>query len=258
MITSEIMRSVLTVLATCIASIVFAPIVMVARLFKVPDRHGSIYERSMRGWAKTVLFAAGAKVRVHGAEHMAQDAGAVYVSNHVSWFDVFAVAAVLPRCSFVAKQELRRLPLFGRGADAVGIVFLDRDNRKSAVESIKGAAPAVRAGKSIVACPEGTRGFDYRLRPFKKGAFVLAIGAQAQVIPVVVHGAHEVMPRDTFRVRAGTIDVHILPPISTTGMDYDDRATLMGTVWHRMADVLRTVYGVDSTPRSGAGAAESE
>ncbi len=241
------MRTVLTLLATVLASVFFAPIVMIARLFRVPDRHGSIYERSMRGWAKTVLFAAGAKVRLHGAEHMAEDAGAVYVTNHVSWFDVFAVVAVLPRCSFVAKHELRRLPLFGQGADAVGIVFLDRDNRKSAVESIRNAAPAVRGGKAIVACPEGTRGHDYHLRPFKKGAFVLAIAAQADVIPVVVYGAREVMPRDSFRVRAGTIDVHILPPVSTAGMEYDDRTALMSTVWAEMAALLEADYGVDSS-----------
>ena len=74
-------------------------------------------------------------------------------------------------------------------------MFLTRDNRKSAFESYKEAAKEVTAGKNVVVFPEGTRGHDYSLRPFKKGPFVLAIAAQAPVVPVLVYGAREVMPK---------------------------------------------------------------
>ena len=86
--------------------------------------------------------AGGAKVVVHDPERMLRDRGAVYVSNHVSWFDVFAIASVLPRYTFVAKAELRKLPLFGWGAEAAGVVFLERENRKAAFEAYEGAASA--------------------------------------------------------------------------------------------------------------------
>jgi 1-acyl-sn-glycerol-3-phosphate acyltransferase len=241
------MRSLLTLVVVFAASAVLAPIVVVARIFGVPTRRGGIYERCMRAWAKSVLFAAGARVRVHGAENILANEGAVYISNHTSWFDVFAIAATLPACTFVAKDELRRIPIFGPGAKAAGLVFLDRDNQRSAFDSYKQAAAQVSGGRSVVVCPEGTRGKNYSLRPFKKGPFVLAITAQARVVPTVTHGALEMMPKGTFRVRSGIVDIHFLPAVPTEGMTYDDRAALMSEVWHRMADALAREYGVEST-----------
>ena len=173
--------------------------------------------------------------------------GAVYIANHVSWFDVFAIAAILPRYTFVAKSELRRLPIFGRGADAAGIVFLERENRKAAFEAYKGAAAQVRRGRNVVVCPEGTRGDDYALRPFKKGPFVLAIAAGAPVVPTVVYGAREIMRKGSFSITPGVVHIHFLEPVPTSGMTYDDRASLMRVVWMRMATALRELYGVTSS-----------
>jgi 1-acyl-sn-glycerol-3-phosphate acyltransferase len=170
---------------------------------------------------------------------------------------VLALAAVLPRYTFVAKTELREIPLFGWGAAAAGIVFLDRENRKAAFESYKVAAVEVQRGRSIVVCPEGTRGVDYHLRPFKKGPFVLAIAAQSPIIPTVVHGAREIMAKGSFWVRSGTIDVHLLEPVPTAGYDYDHRAELMTVVWNRMAAELREVYGVGTSEEPVASASEA-
>ena len=124
--------------------------------------------------------------------------GAVFIANHVSWFDIFALAAEVPWCSFVAKSELRRIPLFGFAAECAGIVFIDRENRKQAFESYSVAAAEVQRGRCVIVCPEGTRGYDYHLRPFKKGPFVLAIAAQAPVMPTLVYGSREVMPKGSF------------------------------------------------------------
>jgi 1-acyl-sn-glycerol-3-phosphate acyltransferase len=162
----------------------------------------------------------------------------------VSWFDVFALAATLPRYTFVAKEELSRIPLFGPGARAAGVVFLDRANRKAAFKSYETAAQEVKRGRAIVVFPEGTRGHDYHLRPFKKGPFVLAIAAQSPIVPTIVHGAREVMPKGSFRVKPGEIDIHFLPPVSTAGCDYEHRAELVERVWHQMADVMETEFAV--------------
>ena len=240
------MRTIPAVLAMCLASIVLAPTVRLARLLGVRQGAGSIFEWCMRAWAKSVLIAAGVKVRVHGAEHLS--AGAVYVSNHVSWFDIFSLETVVPRCTFISKRSLRSIPMFGPGAAATGIVFIDRGNRKAAFAQYEAAALSVRAGRSIVVCPEGTRGTDYHLRPFKKGPFVLAIAAQAPIVPTIVYGAREIMPKGSVLVRSGVVDIHFLPPVSTAGMTYEERTVLRNDVWARMADLLRTTYGVESLP----------
>jgi 1-acyl-sn-glycerol-3-phosphate acyltransferase len=236
------MRTAIVTIVTLFMTAVLAPVVVVARMFGVKDGPNSIYDRSMRRWARSVLRAARCEVIVHGGEHMVS--GAVYISNHVSWFDIFALAATLPRYTFIAKAELRRIPMFGWGAAAAGIVFLDRGNRKQAFEAYESAALEVQHGRNVVVCPEGTRGHDYHLRPFKKGPFVLAIASQRPVVPVIMYGTREVMPKGSFRIRPGTIHMHLLESVPTEGYDYDHRAELMTIVWKRMAEALREAYGV--------------
>ncbi len=243
------MRTVYTLIVLGLATAVLGPVVLVAGLFGVEDRPGGIYQQCMHRWARLGCRAAGVRIVVHDPSRMRSDAGVVYIANHVSWFDVFALAATLPRYSFIAKSELRKIPLFGPAAAAAGIVFLERDNRKQAFQSYRGAAEQVRGGRSVVVYPEGTRGRDYPLRPFKKGPFVLAIASAAPIVPTVIYGAREIMPRGSFRIRPGDIHVHFLEPIPTAGMSYDDRGALMTRVWQRMADALNDLYGVARSER---------
>ena len=238
------MRSVLTVLTVAVATLILAPFVIVARLLGFGEGPS---QWAMRTWARTICAAGGAKLVVHNPENILEGRGCVYASNHVSWFDVFAIASVLPRYTFIAKSELKRIPLFGWGAEAAGVVFLTRDNRKAAFESYHGAAAEVAKGRSIVVCPEGTRGYEYSLRPFKKGPFVLAIAAKAPVVPVVVYGAREVMRKGSFRVKSGTVHIHFLEAVETAGLDYDRRHEVMRQVWDRMATLLRGQYGIGTT-----------
>jgi len=249
------MRIALVSVTALIMTCFLAPVVIVARLFGAKEGPRSIYAWATRTWARSILMAAGVRPRVHNPELLSRLQGAVYIANHVSWFDVFVLAAALPRYSFIAKSELRRIPLFGYAAEAAGIVFLDRDNRKAAFESYKLAAKEVERGRSIVVFPEGTRGRDYHLRPFKKGPFVLAIAAHCPIIPTIIHGSREVMPKGSFRVRSGIIDVYLLEPIETKGLDYDDRAELMTQVWTRMANEMRVRYdvGTDEYPIAEVG-----
>ena len=243
------MRTLLSFIMVWVATIPLATLAVVGRLLGLNEGEHSVAQWCMRTWARCLCAAAGVRVVVHNAERMVSGRGAVYASNHVSWYDVFAIASVLPRYTFIAKSELRKIPIFGWGAESAGVVFLTRDNRKSAFESYKGAAEQVKAGQSIVVFPEGTRGRDYSLRSFKKGPFVLAIAAQAPVVPVLVYGAREVMPKGSFRVRPATVHVHFLEAVETAGLDYDRRHELMRTVWDRIAACLREEYGVTTSER---------
>jgi 1-acyl-sn-glycerol-3-phosphate acyltransferase len=241
------MRTLLVGLTVATMTLILGPIVIVARVLRIPEGPKSIYTGCVRLWARSINAAAGVRIRVHGREHLLNARGAVFIANHVSWFDIFALASELSWSSFVAKSELRRIPLFGFAAEGVGIVFIDRDNRKSAFESYKRAAREVQRGRSIIVCPEGTRGKDYHLRPFKKGPFVLAIASQSPLVPTIVYGAREVMPKGSFTIRSGTVDVHFLEPIPTAGFDYEHRAELMTAVWSSMANTLESLYGVHTS-----------
>lgn len=238
------MRTLLTGITVAVMTILLAPIAVAAHVAGIFPEERHVQQWCMRTWARTICRVAGARVVLHGAEHIERTRGTVYVSNHVSWFDIFAIASVLPRYTFVAKAELRRIPIFGWGAEGAGVVFLARDNRKSAFEAYEGVAKEIARGRSVVVCPEGTRGDDYHLRPFKKGPFVLAIAASAPIVPTVVYGAREVMRRGSWTIRPGTIHVHLLPAVETAGCDYEHRNELMTTVWTAMADTIREQYQV--------------
>lgn len=239
-------RTLVAFTVALIITPILGTMVVVASYLGVRDREGAIYDWAPRVWARSLLAAAGVKLVVHHAERLRGGTPHVFVSNHVSWFDVFTLAALLPRYKFVGKAELFRIPIFGRAALAAGMIPIERENRKSAFASYDVAVQRIRAGASVVVYPEGTRGRDYALRPFKKGPFVLATAAQVPVIPTVLFGTIHVQGRDSLRVRSGTVHVHLLEPIDTTGMTYEDRERLSDECWRRMADALYREHGVES------------
>jgi 1-acyl-sn-glycerol-3-phosphate acyltransferase len=246
------MRTPIALFAIILFTSILGPIVLVAGLFGIEEKPGGIYQWCMHAWCRNILRWTGVKLVVHNPERMSATTGNVYMANHVSWYDIFALAAVIPRYTWIAKAELKRLPLFGRAAEAVGIIFIDRDSRKAALDQYQIAAQEVKRGRSVVICPEGTRGKDYHLRPFKKGPFVLAIASEAPIIPALIYGTREIMPKGSFAVRSGTVHIHFLEPVETHGLKYDDRAALMERVHSRMAAEMERLYGVHTAEHAVA------
>ncbi len=240
------MRTLIAALTLAVLTTVLGSIVIVARLLGVRDGPGTIFERAPRWWARAVLAVSGVRVVLHGAERAQTGEPRVFASNHVSWYDVLVLVASLPRYSFVAKAELFRVPLFGAAARAVGTIPIDRENRKAAFQSYDEAAARIRDGRSVVVYPEGTRGTTYAIRPFKKGPFVLAIAAGVPIVPTLIHGTLEALPRGSLRLRPGRVDVHLLEPVATAGLGYDAREELSTRVHDRLASELLDRYGVAS------------
>ncbi len=242
------LRTIFTIITAFVVTAVLGLTTIIAGLLGVQDKPDGIYDKVPRWWSRSVMWAGGIKVRVHGLDNSDDAEPRIFASNHVSWFDVAGLAKVLPRHKFVAKAELFKVPIFGRAMRAAGMVEIHRENRKAAFGAYEVAAERIRRGNSVVVFPEGTRGHDYRLRPFKKGPFVLAIAAGVPVVPIIVHGTIEILAKGSFRVHSGTIDIHLLEPVSTTTVDYDHREVLMQTVRTKMADAMRDLYGVEALP----------
>lgn len=238
-------RTAWTLCVAIAATLVCANGVIIAGLLGVRDREGGVYDVCQRTWARLIVWGAGVKIVLHGREHLS-GGREIIVGNHVSWFDVFAVAAAIPRCRFVAKSEVRRIPFIGPAAAAAGHVYIERANRKAALDQYKSATERIHSGAHVVVFAEGTRGADYPLRPFKKGPFVLAVTAGAPIVPMLIHGTIPMMPKGSFRVRPGTAHIHFLAPIATTGMTYDDRNALAVRTRDAIAALLEREYGVKS------------
>jgi 1-acyl-sn-glycerol-3-phosphate acyltransferase len=237
-------RTAITAVTLLFGTFIFGSLVLLAELFGVTKRPGSVFERAPVWWSRWVLRAAGVTVVLKGNDSLPAGSPRVFVANHVSWFDILAMYDVLPHYGFVAKRELEKIPLFGAAARAVGTIYIDRENLKAAFSAYEDASSKIRAGQSVAVYPEGTRGERYGLRSFKKGPFVLAIGAGVPIVPVVIHGTIAVNPRGEFRASPGVVHIQLLEPIPTEGLTYDDRDALAEHTRSRMADCLREEYGV--------------
>lgn len=190
-----------------------------------------------REWSRQILWATGVEVELEGGEVIDPDRAQLVVSNHQSWFDVFALAAHFPgRYHFVAKQELALIPIFGRAWQTCGHIAIDRQDRQSAIESLDRAGEKIRReNATIIMFPEGTRSPTGELQRFKKGAFVLALKAGVPVVPVAVVGSREVMPKGRWRVRPGRIRIRFGEPIPTDGYTMESRDELLKRTWSAVA-----------------------
>lgn len=194
---------------------------------KGPDLAGQC-DCYARRWSKGLLWLAGVRVRIEGADQIDWSEPHVVVANHQSWFDVFALFSAMPtRLKFVAKEELGRIPVFGASWQGCEHISIDRGDRRQAIESLDRAALRVREEKlALVLFPEGTRSPDGRLQEFKKGAFVLAIKSGVPIVPVGISGSRLVMPKGTFRVRSGEIRIRVGSEIGVADATTGDREAL--------------------------------
>ena len=137
----------------------------------------------------------------------------VFCANHQSNVDPPVLFRALhPRLHILYKAELRKLPILGRVFEAGGFVPVDRGNRDEAMASIDGGAASIRAGNSFLIFPEGTRSRTDELLPFKKGGFIMAIEAQAPIVPVAVTGGRAAMRKGSAIVRPVHVTVRIGAP----------------------------------------------
>lgn len=167
------------------------------------------------------LSAAGIDLNVTGVENLWSSRPAVFIFNHQSKLDVLIMMKLLrERFTGVVKKEAADIPGWGHFFRFADVAFVDRGNSEAAQQALAPAVKALREqGISLALSPEGTRSPTPRLRPFKKGAFHIAMQAGVPIVPVVLRNAGQVMSRSAQTVRGGTVDVCVLPPIDPTGWD---------------------------------------
>jgi len=199
-------------------------------------------------WA---LWLAGVKVEVHGREKVPTDRAVVFMPNHQSNCDPPAVISALPPVRVLLKKELFRVPVLGLGMKLAGFIAVDRKNRERAIHAVNEAVEALKAGHSFVIYPEGTRSPDGRLLPFKRGAFVLAIKAQAPIVPMSVSGASRIMRKGESVIHPGTVRITFHAPIGTEGYSVEDR----GLILKRVRQAMLTGLSEEEQPLDGAAAA---
>ncbi|MEO8070726.1 MAG: lysophospholipid acyltransferase family protein [Acidobacteriota bacterium] len=186
------------------------------------DPSGAVRHSCARWWCRLIAWTIGARITVHGVEHVRPGQSYVYMANHSSLIDTPALFAYLPyQFKIMAKKQLFYVPFMGWHLWHSGNFPIDQsDGRKTAL-SLRRVIDGVRAGRSLAVFPEGTRTPDGRLQEFKPGAFKIAMRAGVPIVPVTIRGTFALLPKTTLAPRPGRVDVFIGEPIDTR--EYTDK-----------------------------------
>jgi 1-acyl-sn-glycerol-3-phosphate acyltransferase len=187
-------------------------------------------------WSKIILWASGVRVEITGLNKIDKDKPHIYIPNHMSFFDIFALLAYLPvDFKFIFKQEIMRVPILGLAMRRAGYISIDRSSPAKARRTVKQAVDMIKNGTSVVIFAEGTRSLDGHLQPLKRGAFQLAISSGSPVVPVAIKGTNKIMPKGSFRLKKGSITIQLARPIPTVNYNRETMPDLI----ERVAGCLR-------------------
>lgn len=164
------------------------------------------------------------------------DRAYVVVANHQSNADPFLLANLRWDMRWIAKEELARWPVAGWAFRWGGDIFFKRGHRPSIVKMMRACRETLDHGLSLMIFPEGTRSRDGALLPFKSGAFSLAIEKQVPVLPVVLHGTRNCIPRGSPWLGKARAHARVLEPFSTEGLTAHDVDELTERVRARMIE----------------------
>lgn len=215
-----------------LATIILSPL--------LPNHKSSYYPA--RWWSRITCKLTFVRVKISGLEKLNPSQSYVFALNHQSIFDVFVVYGWLPFIfKWMMKAELRKIPLIGKACESAGHIFINRSNPIEAKRSIEKAKAHLKNGVSLVVFPEGTRTETGEMGIFKRGAFRVATDLLLPIVPVTIRGSFDRMPRNSFNIHPGTVELIIHNPIEVSPFLPDRTAELIQKTWDEVNSSLSRV-----------------
>lgn len=198
------------------------PLIIVVTLFTAiftilcfPWKNGKAPRAVQVFWSRSVLWFLLIPIKVTGQENVDPKQSYVFVANHQSFLDVFAVYGWLPNnFKWLMKKEIRKVPFVGTACAVAGHIFVDRSNPRAALQSMDHIKKELVDGISTVIFPEGTRTKTGEMGRFKQGAFKIAMDMGLPVVPLSLGGFFKAMPSgQAFANPRARVSLHIGKPI---------------------------------------------
>lgn len=171
-------------------------------------------------------------VNVHGLKNI-PEGPVLFVSNHQSNMDIAIICGFIDKPKgFIAKKELKKLPLINKWITLAGSIYLDRENPRKSMEGILEGIKTLKNGHSLVVFPEGTRSRGDKMGEFKSGSFKLATKSKVPIVPLTIDGTYRVMEANKILIKPSNINFYVHKPIYTDKLSKEEIAKLPETVEH--------------------------
>ena len=200
-------------------------------------------DKTIQIWVRRVLKIVQVKCNVINPYHVEPQSGhpTIVMCNHSSLYDIPLSMLAFPHHSLrmLAKKEMSKIPVVGKGMTAAEFPFIDRRNKRQAIKDLETVQRLLESGIVMWIAPEGTRSKDGKLAPFKKGAFITAIHAKATIIPIGIRGAFDILPARTCQFNINqTAEVHIGKPIDASKFTLENKDELIKQVYESIKQLV--------------------
>ena len=204
----KIIRFVICILVTIITGIT----AILLMLFMKPH---DLWEFLFSKFPAGMLFILNIKYKVSGQENL--QGPAIFIMNHQGFADIFLLPVIAPcTTTVIAKKEIRRIPIVAQIMKAGNSIFVDRQNPKKAIQSIREGLKVLPKNYSLLIFPEGTRSTDFKLKAFKKGVAHIALQTGLPVVPIGLAGMEKIGGGKSILMNPGTVYIHAEKPIDTS------------------------------------------
>lgn len=197
--------------------------------------------RLMQKLCRSLVKSAGIELEVRGGEHLASKEPVLYVATHKSMFDIIILLTLIDEpVIFIGKKEVKSMPVVNRWFDALGCIYIDREDMRKALQSILEGVNELKSGQSIVLFPEGTRNMSNEINPFKEGGFKLAAKSKVPIVPIALSNTYKIF-EEKGRIKKAKVVVNIGEKIMTNELSRDEIANLPKLVQGRVEALMKEI-----------------
>ncbi len=177
-------------------------------------------------WAKGMVEATGAEIKLKGEENIPKEP-VLFVANHQGSFDIPLLLGYINKPkAFIAKWELRYMPLVSSWMKRIGCIFIKRNDFRQTLQAFKNAGSLFKQGQSLVIFPEGTRSQSNKVGKFKRGSLKIALREEVPIVPVVIRGSYKLREANDGLIKAAEVEMNILDPIYTSELSKEEKKDL--------------------------------